>query len=93
MTNSHYRVFSHPQRAQSIRLLLEFTGEKYTETMYTCGPAPDFDKSGWLAVKDHLNLDFPNVSDVPAALLMFSCSYLVSFLPSDSCLGYSFGCE
>ena len=50
------------QRAQHIRLLLEYTGERYKETGYLCGPPPGYDKSGWLSVKETLNLDFPNVS-------------------------------
>ncbi|XP_043198432.1 glutathione S-transferase Mu 4-like [Amphibalanus amphitrite] len=48
-------------RAQSIRLLLEYTAERYSETFYQCGPAPDYDKSGWLQVKESMGLDFPNL--------------------------------
>ncbi|XP_069489086.1 glutathione S-transferase Mu 1-like isoform X1 [Ambystoma mexicanum] len=45
----------------SIRLLLEYTGTKYEEKMYTCGPAPDYDRSDWLKEKETLGLDFPNL--------------------------------
>ncbi|XP_034507322.1 glutathione S-transferase Mu 1-like, partial [Ailuropoda melanoleuca] len=37
------------------------TGTKYEDKMYTCGPAPDYDKSGWLKEKETLGLDFPNL--------------------------------
>ncbi|XP_004620129.1 glutathione S-transferase Mu 3 [Sorex araneus] len=47
--------------AQAIRLLLEFTGTCYEEKQYTCGEAPDYDKSQWLDVKFKLDLDFPNL--------------------------------
>ncbi|XP_040574939.1 glutathione S-transferase Mu 3 [Lepeophtheirus salmonis] len=47
--------------AQPIRLLLEYTGEDYEEKKYSCGPAPDFDKSSWLAIKQSISLDFPNL--------------------------------
>ncbi|XP_069489083.1 glutathione S-transferase Mu 4-like isoform X3 [Ambystoma mexicanum] len=47
--------------AHSIRLLLEYTGTEYEDKMYTCGPAPDYDKSGWLKEKETLGLDFPNL--------------------------------
>ncbi|XP_059530672.1 glutathione S-transferase Mu 5 [Myotis daubentonii] len=47
--------------AHAIRLLLEFTGTRYEEKRYTCGGAPDFDKSQWLDVKFKLDLDFPNL--------------------------------
>uniref|UniRef100_A0A8I3X3K5 Glutathione S-transferase mu 3 n=1 Tax=Callithrix jacchus TaxID=9483 RepID=A0A8I3X3K5_CALJA len=51
-----------PQLAHAIRLLLEFTDTSYEEKRYTCGEAPDYDRSQWLDVKFKLNLDFPNVS-------------------------------
>ncbi|XP_034508118.1 glutathione S-transferase Mu 4-like [Ambystoma mexicanum] len=47
--------------AQPIRLLLEYTGTEYEEKRYTCGPAPDYNKSGWLSEKENLGLDFPNL--------------------------------
>ena len=49
------------QRAQSIRLLLEYTGTKFEDRMISCGPAPDYDKSCWFSIKPTLGLDFPNL--------------------------------
>ncbi|XP_030589808.1 glutathione S-transferase Mu 3-like [Archocentrus centrarchus] len=46
---------------QHIRLLLEYTGDKYEEKQYICGEAPDFDKSCWTNVKFKLGMDFPNL--------------------------------
>jgi len=46
---------------QPIRLLLAYTGEEHEERLYHVGPAPDFDKSGWLNEKFHLGLPFPNL--------------------------------
>uniref|UniRef100_A0A8C0KAS8 Glutathione S-transferase mu 3 n=1 Tax=Canis lupus dingo TaxID=286419 RepID=A0A8C0KAS8_CANLU len=46
--------------AHAIRMLLEFTDTCYEERRYTCGEAPDYDKSQWLDVKFKLDLDFPN---------------------------------
>ncbi|XP_069489089.1 glutathione S-transferase Mu 2-like [Ambystoma mexicanum] len=45
--------------AHSIRLLLEYTGTKYEDKMYTCGP--DDDRTEWLKEKETLGLDFPNL--------------------------------
>ncbi|XP_053884554.1 glutathione S-transferase Mu 1-like [Malaclemys terrapin pileata] len=45
--------------AHSIRLLLEYTGTAYEDKMYSCGEAPDYDKSQWM--KEKLGLDFPNL--------------------------------
>ncbi|KAI4902297.1 hypothetical protein NFI96_034724 [Prochilodus magdalenae] len=47
--------------AQPIRLLLEYTGTKYEEKFYSCGEAPDYDKSVWFADKAKLKMDFPNL--------------------------------
>ncbi|VFV19696.1 glutathione s-transferase mu 5-like [Lynx pardinus] len=47
--------------AHAIRMLLEFTDTSYEEKRYTCGEAPDYDKSQWLDVKFKLDLDFPNL--------------------------------
>lgn len=49
--------------AQPVRLLLEYTGEKYEDKQYECGPAPDYDRSAWTDVKaaGTLKLDFPNL--------------------------------
>ncbi|XP_018020073.1 glutathione S-transferase [Hyalella azteca] len=46
---------------QPIRMLLEYTGTRYEEKLYVCGPAPSYDKSCWLNEKDSLGLDFPNL--------------------------------
>ena len=62
------------QLAQPIRLLLEYTGTKYEEKFYKCGPAPDFDKSCWFDNKFSLSLDFPNVS-----LIIIGCIYYLAF--------------
>ncbi|KAJ8370233.1 hypothetical protein SKAU_G00102610 [Synaphobranchus kaupii] len=47
--------------AQPIRLLLEYTGTKYEDKFYSCGEAPNYDKSGWFDEKDKLGMDFPNL--------------------------------
>ncbi|KAM9149008.1 uncharacterized protein ACDP82_006166 [Pangshura tecta] len=47
--------------AHSIRLLLEYTGTTYEDKMYSCGEAPDYDKSQWINEKEKLGLDFPNL--------------------------------
>ncbi|XP_011808941.1 PREDICTED: glutathione S-transferase Mu 3-like isoform X2 [Colobus angolensis palliatus] len=47
--------------AHAIHLLLEFTDTSYEEKRYTCGEAPDYDRSQWLDVKFKLDLDFPNL--------------------------------
>jgi len=46
---------------QFLRLILEYTGTEYKDEKLSCGPAPDFDKSGWLDMKFNLGLDFPNL--------------------------------
>uniref|UniRef100_A0AAR2K109 glutathione transferase n=1 Tax=Pygocentrus nattereri TaxID=42514 RepID=A0AAR2K109_PYGNA len=47
--------------AQPIRLLLEYTGTKYEEKVYSCGEAPNYDKSCWFEEKAKLQMDFPNL--------------------------------
>ncbi|XP_028652916.1 glutathione S-transferase Mu 1-like [Erpetoichthys calabaricus] len=47
--------------AQPIRLLLEYTETKYEDKLYSCGEAPNYDKSCWFNEKDKLGLDFPNL--------------------------------
>uniref|UniRef100_A0A8C9FXL6 GST N-terminal domain-containing protein n=1 Tax=Pavo cristatus TaxID=9049 RepID=A0A8C9FXL6_PAVCR len=47
--------------AHAIRLLLEHTGTPYEDKLYSCGEAPDYDKSQWINEKEKLGLDFPNV--------------------------------
>lgn len=47
--------------AQPIRLLLEYTGEKYKDERYECGDAPSFDRSCWMDKKYSFGLDFPNL--------------------------------
>ncbi|MBN3304657.1 GSTM3 transferase, partial [Amia calva] len=47
--------------AQPVRLLLEYTGTTYEEKLYSCGEAPEFDKSCWFNEKPKLGLHFPNL--------------------------------
>jgi len=47
--------------AQPIRLLLEYTHTPYENKYYEVGPAPEFDRSGWLNEKFALGLTFPNL--------------------------------
>uniref|UniRef100_A0A8C8AGX9 GST N-terminal domain-containing protein n=1 Tax=Otus sunia TaxID=257818 RepID=A0A8C8AGX9_9STRI len=47
--------------AHAIRLLLEYTETPYEDKLYSCGEAPDYDKSQWINEKEKLGLDFPNV--------------------------------
>lgn len=47
--------------AQPIRLLLEYTGTEYTDKLFSCGEAPDYDKSCWFDIKHKLGMDFPNL--------------------------------
>uniref|UniRef100_A0A3P9PK40 glutathione transferase n=2 Tax=Poecilia reticulata TaxID=8081 RepID=A0A3P9PK40_POERE len=47
--------------AQPVRLLLEYTGTAYDEKFYTCGEAPDYDRSCWFGEKEKLGIDFPNL--------------------------------
>lgn len=45
---------------QPIRLLLAYAGVEYEDKRYNIGPAPEYDRSEWLADKFNLGLDFPN---------------------------------
>ncbi|XP_013875683.1 glutathione S-transferase Mu 3 [Austrofundulus limnaeus] len=47
--------------AQPIRLLLEYTDTKYEEKLYSCGEAPDYDKTCWINEKDKLGINFVNL--------------------------------
>jgi len=47
--------------AQPIRLLLNYAGEEFEDRMYSCGSAPDYDRSSWLNVKNTMGLGFPNL--------------------------------
>lgn len=47
--------------AHPIRLLLAYTKTPYQEAVYECGEAPGYDRSEWTEVKDHMDLDFPNL--------------------------------
>ncbi|KAL5516286.1 hypothetical protein EMCRGX_G001573 [Ephydatia muelleri] len=47
--------------AQPIRLLLKFTGTDFEDVRYEFGPAPDYSRDQWLAVKETLGYDFPNL--------------------------------
>eukprot|EP00063_Salmo_salar_P014963 XP_013989798.1 PREDICTED: glutathione S-transferase Mu 3-like [Salmo salar] len=45
----------------NINLLLEYTDTKYEDKFYTCGEAPNYDKSCWFDEKHKLGMDFPNL--------------------------------
>jgi len=47
--------------AQPIRLLMAYTGTKFEDKMYQCGPGPTYDRSAWFDVKFTLGFDFPNL--------------------------------
>jgi len=47
--------------AEPARLLLEYTGTKFEDKHYVCGPAPDFDKSCWFDIKSTLGFHFANL--------------------------------
>ncbi|KAB5567414.1 hypothetical protein PHYPO_G00232460 [Pangasianodon hypophthalmus] len=47
--------------AQPIRLLLEYTGTEWEDKFYSCGEAPNYDKSCWFDEKATLKMDFPNL--------------------------------
>ena len=42
-------------------MILEYAGVEYNNVMYSCGPAPTYDRSSWTNVKNTLGLDFPNL--------------------------------
>ncbi|XP_067025585.1 glutathione S-transferase Mu 3-like [Acropora muricata] len=47
--------------AESIRLLLHYTGTEFKDERYECGDAPDYNRDSWFSVKFTLGLDFPNL--------------------------------
>jgi len=49
--------------AEAIRYVLEYTRTPYVEKLYEHGPAPTYDRSGWLSdkINPKLALDFPNL--------------------------------
>ncbi|CAG9314994.1 unnamed protein product [Blepharisma stoltei] len=47
--------------AEPLRMLLAHFGVAFEDKQYTFGPAPGFDKSNWLNVKETLGFDFPNL--------------------------------
>jgi len=47
--------------AQPIRLLLEYTKIPYEDKRYTAEEAPWYSRKDWTDVKEHLDLDFPNL--------------------------------
>uniref|UniRef100_A0A224YYY9 glutathione transferase n=1 Tax=Rhipicephalus zambeziensis TaxID=60191 RepID=A0A224YYY9_9ACAR len=47
--------------AQSIRNLLVYKGVPFEEKQYKLGPAPGYEKEGWLSEKFSLGLQFPNL--------------------------------
>ena len=44
-----------------IRYELVYLGIEFNEDKYEQGPAPKFDRAQWLAIKDSLELKFPNL--------------------------------
>lgn len=42
-------------------MILAYTETAFEDCKYAYGPAPDFDRSAWLKVKNTLGLDFPNL--------------------------------
>ncbi|XP_019852503.1 PREDICTED: glutathione S-transferase Mu 3-like isoform X2 [Amphimedon queenslandica] len=47
--------------AQSIRLLLKYTGTEFENITYTRAEAPSFSTEEWTSVKHTLGLPFPNI--------------------------------
>ncbi len=47
--------------ASTIRNLLHYKGVEFEDKLYTIGPAPEYDGSGWLNDRSNLGLDFPNL--------------------------------
>jgi len=47
--------------AQPARMLLGYLGEDFEDKQFSCGEAPDYDRSCWTNVKEDLGLDFPNL--------------------------------
>ncbi|XP_027022859.1 glutathione S-transferase Mu 3-like [Tachysurus fulvidraco] len=47
--------------AQPIRLLLEYTSTEWEDKFYSCGEAPNYDKSCWFNDKAKLKMDFANL--------------------------------
>ncbi|KAK3102705.1 hypothetical protein FSP39_013316 [Pinctada imbricata] len=47
--------------AQPIRLLLEYSGQEYTDRQYEQGDGPEYSREEWLKEKNSLGLDFPNL--------------------------------
>merc|ERR1712062_437859 len=47
--------------AQPIRMLLEYAGADWKDEQYSCGHAPDYDKTCWFGIKDTLGFDYPNL--------------------------------
>lgn len=45
----------------TIRNLLHYKGVEFVEKLYPIGPAPEYDVAEWLADKQTLDLDFPNL--------------------------------
>mmetsp|Transcript_17874 Transcript_17874/g.17848 ORF Transcript_17874/g.17848 Transcript_17874/m.17848 type:complete len:221 (+) Transcript_17874:26-688(+) len=47
--------------AEPFRMLLTHFGVAFEDKQYHFGPAPNFDKSNWLDVKETVGLEFPNL--------------------------------
>ena len=37
-------------------MILEYSGADYVDKQYSCGPAPDYDKSCWFGIKNSMGL-------------------------------------
>ena len=42
-------------------MILEYVGADWKEDSYSCGPAPNYDKSCWFDIKFKKGFDFPNL--------------------------------
>ena len=47
--------------AEGIRYLLDYLNVDFENKTYIQGPAPDFDRSSWESVYEHLGMHFPNL--------------------------------
>ena len=66
--------------AQPVRLLLSYTGTEFENKLYPVGPAPDYAKSEWLADKEVLGLEIPNVSILYRFLILLNTIFVYKFL-------------
>jgi glutathione S-transferase len=63
-------------------MICEYTETEYKDHQYSCGPAPDFDRSCWTNVKTTMGLDFPNLPyliDGKLALMFLKLKLKIDF--------------